>query len=80
MQISTMKEYDQETLFVDFSHLQTYEHMLAAAVAEEYYRFEPFLRKAVQSVVHEYHPDFANQEGEPKEFFVAFYNMGAQLK
>jgi len=43
-------------------------------------RFEPFLRKSVQSVVKEYHPDFANQEGESKEFFVAFYNMGAQLK
>ena len=80
MQISTMKEFDQETLFVDFAHVQSHDHMLAAAVAEDYYRFEPFLRKAVQGVVQEFHPSFANQEGEAKEFFVAFYNMGAQLK
>ncbi len=105
MQISTMKEFDQETLFVDFQHVIGFDMMLASAISEEYYRcgfcieqlthpsrsqalanpdeicrFEPFLRRSVQNVVKEYHPDFANQEGESKEFFVAFYNMGAQLK
>ena len=38
MQISTMKEFDQETLFVDFQHVMRFDQMLAAAISEEYYR------------------------------------------
>lgn len=38
MQIATMKEYDQETLFVDFAHVMAHDNMLASAVSEEYYR------------------------------------------
>jgi DNA replication licensing factor MCM6 len=38
MQISTMKEFDQETLFVDFQHVLAHDNMLASALSEEYYR------------------------------------------
>jgi hypothetical protein len=43
-------------------------------------RHEPHLRKAVQAIVQEYHADFANVEGELKEFFVSFYNMYSRLR
>ncbi|CAE7766614.1 mcm6, partial [Symbiodinium sp. KB8] len=75
-----MKEFDQNTLFVDFSHLQQYDSHLASTIVEEYYRFEPFLRTAVFSVVKDRHADFALVEGSPRDFFVAFYNMQAQLR
>ena len=78
--VDSMKEFDQNTLFVDFSHLQQYDSHLASTIVEEYYRFEPFLRTAVFSVVKDRHADFAMVEGSPRDFFVAFYNMQAQLR
>ena len=69
-----MKEFDATTLFVDYEHMQRHDSVLAEAVADEYYRYEPYLRRAVQEVVKEYHPDFLFNEGEMKELFVAFFN------
>jgi DNA replication licensing factor MCM6 len=78
--VDNMKEYDQHTLFVDWTHLQQYDGLLANTIVEEYYRFEPFLRVAVFDVVRDRHPDFAMVEGASKDFFVAFFNMQSQLR
>lgn len=42
--------------------------------------FEPYLRRGVALIVKEVAEDFLYVEGEQKEFFVAFYNMGHVLK
>lgn len=78
--VDSMKEYDQNTLFVDFSHLSRFDGHLANTVADEFYRFEPFLREAVFAIAKERHGEFAMVEGNPRDFFVAFYNMQAQLR
>ena len=70
-----MKEFDATTLFVDFEHLTRHDGVLAEAVLDEYYRYEPYLRRAVQDVAKEFHPDFLFNEGEMKELFVAFFNL-----
>ena len=33
-----MKEYDQKTMFIDFTHLRYYDEVVANAIAKEYYR------------------------------------------
>lgn len=77
--IDQMKQYDQNTLFVDFSHLQQFDAHLAHTIIDEYYRFEPFLRQALYNVVRARHADFALVEGEPRDVFVSFHNMQSRL-
>lgn len=43
-------------------------------------RFEPVLRRAVTELVRLVEPEYLVTDGEPKEFFVAFFNMGSQLR
>ena len=57
-QIHGMKDNELTTLYVDFSHLLEREEVLARAVAEQYYRFLPYLRLAVQELVKEYERDY----------------------
>jgi len=42
-QVNQMRHDDRTTLLVDFRHLLAYQQVLAEAVEEQYYRFEPFL-------------------------------------
>lgn len=42
--------------------------------------FEPVLRRAVTELVRLVEPEYLATDGEPKEFFVAFFNMGSQLR
>lgn len=50
---------------------------LADAIELEYYRFEPFFRKAVEELVAMHHKEYVYdiERGHQREFFVAFYNM-----
>lgn len=71
-----MRERDQNTIHVDYQHLLAFDVVLAQAVADEHYRFEPYLRRAVQDMVRELERDYLYDEGEMREFSVAFYNTG----
>ena len=62
------------TLFVDFSHLMAEDVELAEAIQCDYVRFEPFLRKAVQTFFVEQHPT-----AEPPLFFLALHNIPTVL-
>lgn len=75
-QLKLMREREQNTMHVDFAHLQSFDVVLAQAVADEHYRFEPFLRRAVQVMVEALEKDYLRDEGEMREFSVAFYNTG----
>jgi DNA replication licensing factor MCM6 len=45
------------TLFLDFEHVMEYDVELAEAIHSEFGRFEPFLRRAVESFVLQLHPE-----------------------
>lgn len=83
-----MKEFEFTTMYVDFSHLLEREEVLARAIQSQYYRFLPYLRRAVQNLVRKYEPTYlyitANFTDAPsfsasslryREFSIAFYNM-----
>ncbi|CAI5477429.1 unnamed protein product [Closterium sp. Yama58-4] len=70
-----MVQYGKTTMYVDFATLMTHNQALVTAVLEEFYRFEPFLRKAVQMFVQVHEPKYVMDEGKPKEFYIAFYNL-----
>ena len=46
-----MRDYGRTTLYVDFRHMLEYDDVLARAVSEQYYRFLPYLRRAL-SLIH----------------------------
>lgn len=50
-QLQTLKERMRTTLYVDFQHMMRYNADLAGALEEEFFRFEPVLRKCVEDFV-----------------------------
>lgn len=64
----------RNTLFLDFQHVLEEDMELAEAIQTDYVRFDPFLRKAIQSFVLEQHPAL-NERQTPPTFFVAVYNL-----
>jgi DNA replication licensing factor MCM6 len=84
-QIHTMKEYGLTTLYVDFGHILQKDETLADAIQKQYYRFLPYLRRALQNLVADYEPEYlkANPNAaagdsanlQLKEFSIAFYHL-----
>ncbi|KAI9257684.1 MCM2/3/5 family-domain-containing protein [Sporodiniella umbellata] len=72
-----------DTILVDYAHIEATDATLAIAISDQYYRFLPFLRRAVHNVVAEYFPKClqANQSSltpnleSSREFTVAFYGL-----
>ncbi|KDN40343.1 MCM-domain-containing protein [Tilletiaria anomala UBC 951] len=85
-QIRALQEYDKTTLFVDFTHVVQHEEVLARAISEQYYRFLPYLRRAVLDLVSTYIPNYlyinahaattASSGLVLRDFNIAFYNLG----
>ncbi|WBW72521.1 MCM complex subunit Mcm6 [Schizosaccharomyces osmophilus] len=87
-QIHGLAMYEIHTVYVDFNHLTTFNDVLALAVVEQYYRFTPFLSRALQQLVEKYEPEYyrnslsqanaslstANRPSD-KAFALAFYNL-----
>ncbi|ANB12812.1 MCM DNA helicase complex subunit MCM6 [Sugiyamaella lignohabitans] len=56
-QIHALKTYELSTLYVDVLHLQSYDYgVLAGAIADQYYRFLPFLQKGLRRLIKKYEP------------------------
>jgi DNA replication licensing factor MCM6 len=84
-QIHAMREYELTTLYVDYGHLLQTDDVLADAIQKQYYRFLPYLRKALLNLVAQYEPvylkinptaattDSANLQ--TREFNIAFYHL-----
>ena len=80
-----MREYELTTLYVDFGHLLQRDDVLADAIQKQYYRFLPYLRRALHNLVATFEPgylkinptaattDSANLQS--REFNVAFYHL-----
>ena len=84
-QIHSMREYEITTLYVDYSHILETDVVLADAIKNQYYRFLPYLRRAVLNLVEEYEPEYlkinptsASTDSanlQSREFNVAFYHL-----
>ena len=78
-QIAAMIQNNKTTIHVNFQHVIESDFELAEAIEIEYYRFEPFLRSALQEIVREdnaYHVENTNDSkiGQ-RELFIAFYGF-----
>ncbi|KAI0751036.1 mis5 protein [Daedaleopsis nitida] len=84
-QIHTMREYELTTLYVDYGHLMQKDEVLADAIRNQYYRFLPFIRRAVQNLIAEFEPEYLKLNPtsaatdsvnlQSREFNVAFYHL-----
>ncbi|PPQ78221.1 hypothetical protein CVT25_015540 [Psilocybe cyanescens] len=84
-QIHTMREYELTTLYVDFGHLLERDDVLADAIQKQYYRFLPYIRRALLNLVTEFEPEYLkinptaattdSANLQSREFNVAFYHL-----
>ncbi|KAH9943221.1 MCM-domain-containing protein [Epithele typhae] len=84
-QIHTMREYELTTLYVDYGHLLQKDEVLADAIQKQYYRFLPYIRRAVQNLIAEFEPEYLKLNPtsaatdsvnlQSREFNVAFYKL-----
>lgn len=77
-QLFEMRAEGTCTLYVDFNHLFRYNDVLANAIAGSFYRFEPFLRAAVQLFVSTHVPSYGRLPGsnQPRDFWVSLCGLG----
>ncbi|GJJ72414.1 DNA replication licensing factor MCM6 [Entomortierella parvispora] len=89
-QLRMLSNYEGHTLFVDFNDLLQYDNILALAIEDQYYRFLPYLRRAVQNLTWKHNSSYsyinatvgdtamARPTGSmSREFSVAFHNVPA---
>ena len=84
-QIKEMQEAEHTTLYVDYSHLSERDETLARAITDQYYRFLPYLRRAVSNLVRIHAPEYvylnsttnaSNSAGLiTREFHIAFHHL-----
>ncbi|KAI9713545.1 MAG: MCM DNA helicase complex subunit mcm6 [Bogoriella megaspora] len=65
-QIHGLRMYGLSTLYVDFRHLLAHEEgILANAIASEFYRFLPFMTKALHNLIARYEPQYFREHRQP---------------
>ncbi|KAH8728734.1 MCM2/3/5 family-domain-containing protein [Phaeosphaeriaceae sp. PMI808] len=65
-QISGMRLYGLSTLYIDYTHLDSHEDgILAKAIASEYYRFLPYMIRALHNLIAKYEPKYFRQHRQP---------------
>ncbi|CCL98589.1 uncharacterized protein FIBRA_00590 [Fibroporia radiculosa] len=84
-QIHTMREYELTTLYVDYGHLLQKDDVLADAIQRQYYRFLPYIRRALHNLVAEHEPEYLKLNPtaaatdsvnlQSREFNIAFYHL-----
>ncbi|KAL5338572.1 MCM2/3/5 family-domain-containing protein [Aspergillus crustosus] len=58
-QIHGMAKWELSTLYVDFTHLTSLDNpILADAIANQYFRFQPFLIKALHNLIAKHEPEY----------------------
>ncbi|RLN73902.1 hypothetical protein BBJ28_00013384, partial [Nothophytophthora sp. Chile5] len=77
-QAEVMRNTETSSLFVDFTHVLEFDPDLAQALQAQYYRWEPYLRRAVFEFIRLEDAAYTVNEDANKtqrEFFVCFYNF-----
>ncbi|KAL9453154.1 hypothetical protein AB3S75_008867 [Citrus x aurantiifolia] len=74
-EIEAMRANESNTMFIDFAHVMRYNDLLQKAIADEYLRFEPYLKNACKRFVMEQNPNFISDDNPNKDINVAFFNI-----
>ncbi|TKA57033.1 hypothetical protein B0A53_00989 [Rhodotorula sp. CCFEE 5036] len=84
-QVKGMAEFKLATLYVDYQHLLDSHDLLARAITQQYYRFLPYLRRALTNLVKKYAPEYLYLNSHAastaaaglsiRQFNIAFYNL-----
>ena len=65
-QIHGLRLYNLSTLYVDFQHLMSLQDQtLAKAIADDYYRYLPFLTRALHNLISRYEPRYFKEHRQP---------------
>lgn len=78
VKLDLMRQSDRTTLHVNFQHVVNFDEELAMAIESQFYRFEPFLKKAIQNTVRKFFPN--SDESTNREFWISFYNTSLIFK
>lgn len=80
-----MRNFELTTLYVDYTHLLQKDDVLADAIQRQYYRFLPYLRRALTNLVARHCPEYlkinptaADTDSvnlQSREFNVAFHHL-----
>lgn len=84
-QVHTLRDFELTTLYVDYAHLLQRDEVLARAISDQYYRFLPYLRRALLNLVRTYEPTYVYVNAttsatsaaglQTREFSIAFYHL-----
>ncbi|KAF8104383.1 hypothetical protein N665_0172s0017 [Sinapis alba] len=74
-EIEAIRGGESTMMYIDFSHVMGFNDALQNAIADEYLRFEPYLRNACKRFVIEMNPSFISDETPNKDINVSFYNL-----
>ncbi|KAL1193592.1 DNA replication licensing factor MCM6 [Cardamine amara subsp. amara] len=74
-EIEAIKGGESTMMYIDFSHVMGFNDALQKAIADEYLRFEPYLRNACKRFVIEMNPSFISDDTPNKDINVSFYNL-----
>ena len=87
-QLYAMRDYGRTTLYVDFDHVLDHDEVLARAITEQYYRFLPYLRRALIECISVYIPGYlylnahmastASSGLVTRDFSVSFHHLPLQ--
>ncbi|KAL8888610.1 MAG: hypothetical protein Q9192_006148, partial [Flavoplaca navasiana] len=65
-QIHGLRIYNLSTLYVDFQHLMSLPNdTLANAIANDYYRYLPFLTRALHNLIAKHEPRYFKEHRQP---------------
>ncbi|XP_010441847.1 PREDICTED: DNA replication licensing factor MCM6 [Camelina sativa] len=74
-EIEAIRGGESTMMYIDFSHVMGFNDALQKAIADEYLRFEPYLRNACKRFVIEMNPSFISDDTPNKDINVSFYNL-----
>ncbi|KAJ3050447.1 MCM DNA helicase complex subunit mcm6 [Rhizophlyctis rosea] len=81
-QVKSLRQHERTTVYVDYDHVYAWDQTLALTIMVQFYRMEPYLRKAVQNVVQQHDSEYlyiksteAVQEGITREFWISWYGL-----
>ncbi|KAF2721596.1 MCM-domain-containing protein [Polychaeton citri CBS 116435] len=65
-QIHGLCQFKLSTLYIDFTHLMTSgEDVLAGAIQEDFYRYHPYLVRALNNLIAKYEPQYYREHRQP---------------
>lgn len=80
-QLSSLKQFNTSTVYIDFAHVQEFNDDLAETMSAQYYRIEPYLKKATHEFVAKHMPEISTlPSGDKCTFWIAVSNLPGVVK